>query len=117
MPNNITCCNVEQVGRVFYISPNGSKVRRLVFLDECFHCGQPIAIIEQIDNNGKIKQIIRKTGNKALELLKLKIFEKNKLLKLQYGNKSNMCWFWFDGAKDLWVRDFNNKKCFKLSLN
>lgn len=110
----IVCCNLKQTARTFYISPMGTNTRQLVFLDECVYCGKPVAVIQQINPNGIIKQIVRKTGDKAIELFKKKLSEKIELLKVKNGCRSNMNWFWWDGLKDDWVRDFNNKKCFKL---
>lgn len=69
--NTIECCNMEQTGRVYNISPKGHCVRELVFIDECAHCGQPIAEIRQINPNTlEAKTIIRRSGSKAIELLK-----------------------------------------------
>lgn len=93
----------------------GSNTRQLLFLDECINCGKSVAVIQQLSpNNGIIKQIVRKTGDKAIELFKKKLSEKIKLLQISNGSKTNMGWLWWNGAKDNWVRDFNNTKIFKL---
>lgn len=113
----ITCCNKKQKGRVFCLPPKGENImqRVLVFLDECPICGQSIAIIKNINFDNKEKIIVSRSGSKAVEL-----FEKYNncfftgLHKVEKGSKNNIGWFWFDGLKDLWVRDFNNKKIFKL---
>lgn len=112
--NRVQCCNMEHKGRVFIIPPANFMRRVLVFLDECPICGRSRAIIKNIDFDGKIYNVVNRTGVKALELLNRYNVQNAGLHKIEHGTHNNMGWYWWDGLKDDWVRDFNNKKCFKL---
>lgn len=111
---DIYCCNRLHKGRVFNIPPTNKMQRVLVFLDECPICGQTRAIIKSVDFNKDIKVIVNRTGSKAVELMNKYKSCNTGLHKVEKGSKNNVGWFWFDGLKDFWVRDFNNKKIFKL---
>lgn len=113
--NKIQCCNQEFSGRLFCIPPSNKMRRVLVFLDECPICGRSRAVIKNIDFDGTTQIVVNRSGVKALELLDRYYLSDTGLHKVQHGSKSNMCWFWFDGKRDNWVRDFNNTKVFKLS--
>lgn len=89
--------------------------RILIFLDQCPICGRSRAIIKNIDFDGSAHTVVNRSGAKALELLNRYYLSDTGLHKVLKGVKSNMCWLWFDGAIDNWVRDFNNTKVFKLS--
>lgn len=96
--------------------PPAGKMRRvLAFLDECEVCGQSRAIIKNVEFNGSINPVVNRFGKKALELLERHKDQEIGLYKVQNGSKCNMCWLWFDGSIDLWVRDFNGTKVFKLT--
>ena len=68
----IECCNRQQAARMFELDPKGVKCRYLYFLDECECCGAAIAEIRQTNFKGVTKTIVRRSGNKAAELLKKK---------------------------------------------
>lgn len=112
----IQCCNRELRGRVFCIPPANKMRRVLVFLDQCPVCGRSRAVIKNIEFDGSVHTVVNRTGNKALELLDRYYLSDTGLHKIQTGSKSNMSWLWFDGSIDLWVRDFNNTKVFKLTI-
>lgn len=114
--NSVYCCNIESKGRVFTIPPTGFMCRVLVFLDECPICGRSRAIIKNIDFDGKISNVVNRSDVKALELLNRYNVQNVGLHKIEHGTKNNMGWYWIDGLKDDWVRDFNNKKVFKLNF-
>ena len=111
--NDIECCNIKQVGRVFQIPPKNKMQRVLVFLDACKQCGQSKAIIKDIAFNGSIKNSVARSGKSAFNLYnKYAKFDKLNY-KVQKGNKSNMFWFYFDGLTR-WIKDFNDKKILKI---
>lgn len=112
--NAVNCCNVEQIGRVFSMPPSNKMRRALIFLDECQVCGKPKALIKNVEFDGSINTVVNRSGTKAVELLNKYSEQKTGLHKVENGSKGNMGWFWWDGLKDLWVRDFNNKKIFEL---
>lgn len=110
----IECCNYKTKAREYFLEPQKKMSRSLFFIDECPVCGQPVAEVIEKDYNGFIKTALRRSGAAALRL-----YEKHSKViavrhKARNGTKSNMSWLWFDGSKDLWVRDFNNTKVFKL---
>lgn len=88
--------------------------RALIFLDECPICGQTKAVIKNVEFNGSVNIAVSRTGSKALDLLNRYNLVQAGLHKIEKGSKNNMNWNWFDGLKDFWVRDLNNKKIFKL---
>lgn len=112
--NSVYCCNIESKGRVFIIPPANFMRRVLIFLDECPICGRSRALIKNVDFNGNISTVVNRSGAKALELLDRYNVQNAGLHKVENGTKNNMGWYWWDGSKDEWVRDFNNKKVFKL---
>ena len=103
------------IGRVFLIPPSNKMKRILVFLDECPVCGRSRAVIKNVDYDGSVHTVVNKSGNKALELLDRYYLQDTGLHKVKHGTKSNMNWYWFDGSIDMWVRDFNGTKVFKLN--
>ena len=72
-------------------------------------------MIKNIEFDGSIHAVVNRSGTKALELLDRYYLSDTGLHKVPHGSKSNMSWLWFDGSIDMWVRDFNNTKIFKLS--
>lgn len=113
--NAVNCCNIDQVGRVFPIPPSNKMRRALVFLDECEVCGKSRALIKNVEFDGSINTVVNRSDKKALKLLKRYKDQKTGLHKVENGSKNNMGWLWWDGLRDLWVRDFNNKKIFELN--
>lgn len=111
----VNCCNIEQVGRVFEMPPNGKMRRVLVFLDECQVCGRSRALIKKVEYNGSINTVVNRTGSKAVELFEKYKNQKVGFYSAQNGSKCNMYWLWWDGLKDNWVRDFNGTKIFQLN--
>ena len=113
--NIVECCNIKQIGRVYDIKPKNKMRRVLVFIDKCKQCGQPKAIIKNIEFDGTVKNTIIRTGKKALKLYNnYSNIMKNFEYKVQKGNKSNMWWFYFDGI-DQWIKDFNGTKILKIN--
>lgn len=112
--SGVYCCNIKHKGRVFNIPPKDKMQRVLVFLDECPNCGATKAIIKCVDFSGNIKEIVSRSGSKAIKLLEKYKSCNTGLHKIEKGNKNNLGWYWLDGSRDLWVRDFNNKKIFKI---
>ena len=70
--------------------------------------------IKNVEFNGSVNIAVSRTGLKALDLLNRYNLVQAGLHKIEKGSKHNMNWNWFDGLKDFWVRDLNNKKIFKL---
>ena len=95
--------------------PSGKMRRVLVFLDECEVCGRPKALIKNIEYDSKINTVVERSGSKAVELFNKYREQKTGLYKPQNGSKFNMGWFWWDGSKENWVRDFNDTKIFQLN--
>lgn len=112
--SKVACCNHLHNGRVFNIPPTNKMRRALIFLDECPICGQAKAVIKNVEFNGSVNIAVSRTGSKALDLLNRYNLVQAGLHKIEKGSKNNMNWNWFDGLKDFWVRDLNNKKIFKL---
>jgi hypothetical protein len=110
----VDCCNKKQTGRVFNIPPDSSMQKFLIFLDSCKICGNSKALIIKVDFNGKYKKILEKSGKAAIKLFNKFYKCDTGIHKIKNGSKENMNWLWFDGLKDLWVRDLNNVKKFKL---
>lgn len=116
--NIVDCCDVISQGRVFDIEPKNKMRRVLVFLDECPVCGQSAARIKEISHDFSIKTTVKRTGKEAERLFnKFKNYKKERVYKVKSGSRANMSWLWFDGAKDNWIRDFNNTKVFQLNCD
>ncbi len=98
----------------FHVYPNENLSKKIEF-SYCPHCDN--AVYKEIITypNGTIKETQQQKGIKAEELFeKAKFNRLNFLERLKQGSKGNMGFYWFDGLKDLWVRDFNGMKSFKL---
>lgn len=85
----------------------------MVFLDECPVCGRSRAVIKRLDRSG-VSVLVNRSGRRAVELFNKLYMQDATQENIKQGSKFNMGWLWWDGLKDLWVRDFNNTKIFKL---
>lgn len=82
----------------------------------CPVCGKYCVEVlkESYSGEWKYEKEKRKQAKKLFDKYKNKIINGGTNSRQKFGNKSNMNWYWFDGSIDMWVRDFNGTRIFKL---
>lgn len=87
----------------------------------CPKCGTRKALIRQYrTSDGRYIEKKPKNTKPATVNKFIKHYEQEPFLEFEhkapkYGTKTNMNWYWADGLRDLWARDFNNTKQFVVS--